>query len=84
MADKAIAYLDGGPASGLTVELDTPDWAPIAALRIEVEDIEVVYVRAPQRPPPRGYPWRYIPQGSAEDVTSAEEDEGVGPDQSDD
>lgn len=63
MTRKARAYLDGGPANGLVVELDEPEWAPLPALRVEVGDRELVYVRARQEAPPSGQPWRYVPKG---------------------
>lgn len=62
MAPRGLAYLDGGPADGTTLELDQPHWAPIGALRVEVDGVEVIYVRIRQREPVPGQPWRYVPQ----------------------
>ncbi len=79
MANKALAYLDGGPADGTTLELDHPDWAPLALLRLEVDGVDVVYVRAKQHYPEPGRPWRYVPQHSAEAEEEAEEEGNYDP-----
>jgi hypothetical protein len=60
--ENVRAYLDGGPANGVMVEVDEPHWAPLGALRIEVDGQEFVYVRADQPRPPDGMPWRYVPE----------------------
>jgi hypothetical protein len=62
MSKHVLAYLDGGPANGQVVELDEPHWAPLGALRIEVDGTEYVYLRADQPRPPEGQPWRYVPE----------------------
>jgi hypothetical protein len=64
MAKHAFAYLDGGPADGVLLELDEPEWAPLSALKVEVGEAETTYVRARQSRPKPGNPWRYIPRGS--------------------
>lgn len=73
MAQNAVAYLDGGPADGLVLELDEPDWAPLPVLNVEVGGEQSVYVRARQRRPGSGQAWRYVPEGSP-DAAIAEED----------
>ncbi|MFZ0161227.1 MAG: hypothetical protein WAL50_19530 [Kineosporiaceae bacterium] len=62
MAKRVLAYLDGGPANGMVVELDEPHWAPLGALTIEVAGRAYVYLRADQPRPPVGQPWRYVPE----------------------
>lgn len=71
MTRRARAYLDGGPADGTTLELDHPDWAPLTLLRLEVDGVEVVYVRAKQHHPEPGEPWRYVPRDSVGDGDEA-------------
>lgn len=82
MTRRALAYLDGGPADGLVVELDEPEWAPLAALRVEVGGEELVYVRARQPAPRPGAPWRYVPKGEPTEYYG--EVDGVPPDPTDD
>lgn len=74
MAKRGRAYLDGGPANGMMVELDQPYWAPLGSLKVTVNGIVVTYVRARQRDPQPGQPWRYVPQSSV-DYTDEDEDE---------
>jgi hypothetical protein len=75
MAQNALAFLDGGPADGTLIELDEPEWAPLPVLNVEVGGASSVYVRAMQRRPPSGRPWRYVPEGSP-DAVGGDEDEG--------
>jgi hypothetical protein len=62
---RAMAYLDGGPATGQVVQLDEPEWAPIGAIRVEVDGVEVVYVRVAGEPQGSDGTWRYVPAESA-------------------
>ena len=62
---RALAYLDGGPASGQVVELDEPEWAPLRVIRIEVDGVEVVYARVPGEPQNDDGTWRYVPADQA-------------------
>jgi hypothetical protein len=75
---NALAYLDGGPASGVTIELNEPAWAPLRSVRVEVGGVETVYVRVPQRTPRPGEPWRYVPEDSP-DAQAASTDEDAIP-----
>lgn len=79
MAKRGKAYLDGGPANGTVVELDQPNWAPIGALKVTVNGVEVMYVRAPQRDPGPGEPWRYVPQSSVGNSMDADRDSNEDP-----
>jgi hypothetical protein len=74
MTQHALAFLDGGPADGLVFELGEPEWAPLPVLNVEVGGESVVYVRAVQRRPASGRPWRYVPEGSP-DALIDEDDE---------
>lgn len=62
MSRRALAYLDGGPANGVTLELDQPDWAPLVLLRLEINGRQCIYERVKQPRPAPGRPWRYVPR----------------------
>lgn len=64
MGRKALVYLDGGPGNGLTLKVDQPDWGLLPTLRLAINGVNVVYVRAKQRQPQRGRPWRYVPKNA--------------------
>lgn len=68
MTQRGKAYLDGGPANGTLMELDQSNWAPIGTLKVEVDGVEVIYVRARQRDPRPGEPWRYVPRSEIADI----------------
>ena len=45
--------------------MDEPEWAPLGVIRIEVDGIEVVYVRAAGEPQAADGTWRYVPEDDA-------------------
>ncbi len=78
MAKRGRAYLDGGPANGTMIELNQPYWAPLGSLEVTVDGIVVIYVRAKQRDPQPGQPWRFVPKNSVESTYEDEDNSYLG------